>query len=66
MWSVEMEMKYIDDERCFFLLLVVVQQFVSEGDQCAVSENCVENADCREGKCQCKAGFTARNGACCM
>ena len=66
MWSVEMEMKFVDDERCFLLLLDIVRQVISEGDRCVVTENCVDNAYCRDEKCQCVDGFMARNGACCM
>ncbi len=44
----------------------MVPQFAYVGEGCAVTKNCVENAECANNKCQCNSGYTLKNGACCM
>ncbi len=49
-----------------FFKIELVPQFAYVEDQCAVTKNCVENAECVDKKCKCNSGYTLKNGACCM
>ena len=62
--SKECELR-LQGEIFFFLSIELVRHFAYEGDECISSDNCVENAECQEEKCRCKAGFTEKNRACC-
>ncbi len=43
----------------------VKDKFVYQGGECRVNENCLNNADCTENRCQCRTDYTAMNGLCC-
>ena len=37
---------------------------VAPNADCTATDTCVDNAECKDSKCQCKSGYTAKDGKC--
>lgn len=51
----------------FYVLIVIQERFVYEGEECRLDINCLDNARCDNAtrRCVCKESYSAFNGLCC-
>jgi len=47
-------------------LIELNRGFAYQGEECREEGNCIGNTNCQANKCECKQGYTPKNGVCCM